>query len=166
MKPRTIASSPDTSMTPSRMRSRIVIGIGWSGPLHRSKVRFSSTEDRPSRWRKAGFPGNFRRSTIPCGRPFRRCIAASHANVTVRLAILAAGSRWGGIFFGMAGAARALIADIAVVAAAVMARAGRAGGGDVGHEGGQPADGIEAQAGIAAGLAARPFRQHHAREAE
>src|ERR1700730_3438174 len=33
MKPRTIASRPETSITPSRIRSSIVIGIGWSGPL-------------------------------------------------------------------------------------------------------------------------------------
>src|SRR5437868_11302342 len=33
MKPRTIASRPEISITPSRTRSRIVIGIGWSGPL-------------------------------------------------------------------------------------------------------------------------------------
>src|SRR5258707_8947647 len=33
MKPRTIASRPEISITPSRTRSSIVIGIGWSGPL-------------------------------------------------------------------------------------------------------------------------------------
>src|ERR1700739_312746 len=37
MKPRTIASKPDTNMTPSRTRSSIVIGIGWPGQLPKSK---------------------------------------------------------------------------------------------------------------------------------
>jgi hypothetical protein len=32
MKPRTIASKPETSITASKARSSIVIGIGWSGP--------------------------------------------------------------------------------------------------------------------------------------
>ncbi len=32
MKPRTIARRPETSITASKARSSIVIGIGWSGP--------------------------------------------------------------------------------------------------------------------------------------
>src|SRR3984957_13100051 len=39
MKPRTIASRPEISITASRTRSRIVIGIGWSGPHQSTKPR-------------------------------------------------------------------------------------------------------------------------------
>jgi hypothetical protein len=52
MKPRTIASRPEISITPSRTRSSIVIGIGWSGPLVKTKPRIglSALPQVTGRW--------------------------------------------------------------------------------------------------------------------
>jgi hypothetical protein len=41
MKPRTMASRPEINITASSTRSRIVIGIGWSGPLSNPENRES-----------------------------------------------------------------------------------------------------------------------------
>jgi hypothetical protein len=42
-----MASSPEISITPSRTRSSIVIGIGWSGPLVSSQASESAGQDHP-----------------------------------------------------------------------------------------------------------------------
>jgi hypothetical protein len=65
MKPRTIASSPEISITPSRIRSRIVIGIGWSG---RSQVQYGvGLDSAPSVLARGARPI----SLVPQGRTMR-----------------------------------------------------------------------------------------------
>jgi hypothetical protein len=57
MNPRTIASRPEISITPSRIRSRSVTGIGWSGPLVLSKVLSESVFGRRPKRGADGVPG-------------------------------------------------------------------------------------------------------------
>src|SRR5258708_30357457 len=91
MKPRTIASRPEISITASRTRSSIVIGIGWSGPL------VSSANRRVGAILGEGHSAYPARPEKPAP-AVRRLYSGEGGERHVALAILATESRRCGIF--------------------------------------------------------------------
>src|SRR3954468_761703 len=134
MKPRTMASSPEISITPSRTRSSIVIGIGWSGPL----VSLSVANRHVGATVNDGQPARPARPEITPSRP-RGLYSGGHGQGHAALAVFATESRRCGIF---------------LVGSALPVSLGAAACGDVRDQAGQAADAAQGQPGVAATLAA------------
>src|ERR1700722_12560573 len=119
MKPRTIASRPEISITASKARSRIVIGIGWSGPHQGSDLRIGNVG---AALREGQMAPPARPESWP-SRAVRALYSGGGGQRHAALAILATETRRCGIFFSRA----------------LPVCSGRAARGDIGDQAGPSA---------------------------